>query len=53
MNQYVNDARGKIIWIDDGIDSLKPHILEEKGYEIMPSPNGRDGLENLKQTHLI
>ena len=50
MNQYVNDARGKIIWIDDEIDSLKPHILflEEKGYEITPSPNGRDGLEKLK-----
>ena len=50
MNQYVNDARGKIIWIDDEIDSLKPHILflEEKGYEITASPNGRDGLEKLK-----
>ena len=50
MNHKTNDNRGKIIWIDDEIDSLKPHILflEEKGYEITPSPNGRDGLEKLK-----
>ncbi len=38
--------RGKILWIDDEIDHLKPHILalEEKGYEIRTATNGSDGI---------
>ena len=29
-------TRGKILWVDDEIEHLKPHILflEEKGFEI-------------------
>ena len=36
--------RGKILWIDDEIDLLKPHILylEEKGYVVEKVTNGRD-----------
>ena len=38
--------RGKILWIDDEIDLLKPHILylEEKGYVVEKVTNGRDGI---------
>ena len=38
--------RGKILWIDDEIDHLKPHILalEEKGYDIRTATNGSDGI---------
>ena len=33
----MHNERGKILWIDDEIEHLKPHIifLEEKGYKII------------------
>ena len=39
--------RIKILWVDDEIEILKPHILflEQKGYEVDTSNNGDDGLE--------
>ena len=42
----MNENRGKILWIDDEIDHLKPHILflQEKGYKITTSSNGKDGI---------
>ena len=40
----MNKNRGNILWIDDEIDYLKPHIifLEEKGYSITKCNNGKD-----------
>ena len=40
-------TRGNILWIDDEIEHLKPHILflEEKGYKITQARNGYDALE--------
>jgi DNA-binding response OmpR family regulator len=37
----------KILWVDDEIEILKPHIifLEQKGYEVDTSNNGDEGLE--------
>ncbi len=37
----------KILWADDEIDLLKPHILflNEKGYDVEPVNNGDDALE--------
>ena len=37
----------KIIWIDDEVDLLKPHIvfLENKGYNITPVNNVNEALE--------
>ena len=42
----MHNNRGKILWIDDEIEHLKPHILflEEKGYKISISNNGQDGI---------
>jgi len=42
----------KILWVDDEIDLLKPHIifLEGKGYEVITSQSGREALEELEQT---
>ena len=42
----------KILWVDDEIDLLKPHIifLEQKGYEVLTSNNGDDALEMIKET---
>jgi len=41
----------KILWTDDEIESLKPHILflEEKGYEIDTCSNGNDTIDLVRQ----
>ena len=38
---------GLILWADDEIDLLKPHILflKQKGYEVVTVSNGRDALD--------
>lgn len=40
-----------ILWADDEIDLLKPHVLflEEKGYKVVPVQSGRDALDELEQ----
>ena len=39
-----------ILWADDEIDLLKPHILflKEKGYRVVPVQSGRDALDELE-----
>ena len=41
-----------ILWADDEIDLLKPHIifLRDKGYEVITVNNGDDALEQIKNT---
>jgi len=41
----------KILWADDEIDLLKPHILflEEKGYEVLSTQSGDDALDILDE----
>ena len=36
----------KILWTDDEIDLLKPHILflNDKGYEVITASNGDDAV---------
>jgi CheY-like chemotaxis protein len=43
--------RQRILWADDQIDLLKPHIifLQEKGYIVTGVPNGDDALALLEQ----
>lgn len=38
---------GRILWVDDEIDLLRPHIMfiESKGYEIVTATNGYDAME--------
>jgi DNA-binding response OmpR family regulator len=40
----------QILWADDEIDLLKPHImfLENKGYQVTTATNGRDALDLVK-----
>ncbi|MCR5445215.1 MAG: PglZ domain-containing protein [Bacteroidales bacterium] len=40
-----------ILWADDEIDLLRPHILylEEKGYDVIPVTSGRDALDELEE----
>ena len=53
----MKNSRGKILWVDDEIDHLKPHILflEDKGFNLTTVTNGRDAVEMVKcdQYHLI
>jgi CheY-like chemotaxis protein len=39
-----------ILWVDDEIDLLKPHMifLKEKGYDVMTANNGHDAIEIIK-----
>ena len=47
----MND-KGKILWADDEIDLLKPHLLflRNRGYEVVTANNGRDALEMATST---
>lgn len=42
----MENKRGKILWVDDEINHLKPHILflQEKGYSITTCSNGNDAI---------
>jgi len=46
----MSTTRGNIIWVDDEIDHLKPHIisLEDRGYIITPISNGWDAIQYVK-----
>ncbi|MFP4663527.1 MAG: PglZ domain-containing protein [Bacteroidales bacterium] len=41
----------QILWTDDEIDLLKPHIifLEHKGYQVDTATNGKDALDSVKK----
>ncbi len=47
----MNDFKKNILWIDDEIELLKPHImfLENRGYNITPVPNAEDGIILIKE----
>ena len=42
-----------ILWADDEIDLLKPHVLflEEKGYNVETTNNGAEAIDMIKQNH--
>ena len=44
----------KVLWADDQIDLLRPHILflEQKGYEIIQCQSGAETLEHLQDHHV-
>jgi len=46
----MNNSLPKILWIDDEIDLLRPHILllEEKGYDVAITTTGKEGLGLIK-----
>ncbi len=43
----------KILWVDDEIDMLKPHIifLEAKGYDMKTINNGNDALDMIRESN--
>ena len=44
----------KILWADDEIDLLRPHIifLNEKGYQVETANNGTDALDIISKNHV-
>ena len=44
-------SSGKILWVDDEIQLLKPHMLflEKKNYEVTPCTNGADAVEMVSE----
>src|SRR5210317_1471332 len=46
-------SKGSILWIDDEIEVLRPHIilLEKRGYDIDKATNGEDAIELVKKKH--
>ncbi len=53
----MTNSRGNILWVDDEIDHLKPHILflEDKGFNISLVTNGPDAIALVKDEtfHLV
>ncbi len=45
------EIKGKILWIDDEIELLKPHLLllQQKGFIVETATNGEDGVELAKK----
>lgn len=48
----MNDSKKKILWVDDEIELLRPHIifLEQRGYDITPVPNAEDAISLIHTT---
>lgn len=46
-------AQVRILWADDEIDLLKPHVLflEQKGYEVVTVNNGAEAVEHAEEQH--
>ena len=46
-------TKQRILWVDDEIELLKPHIifLEQKGYDVSPANNGVEAIDMLKDEH--
>ena len=44
--------RDRLLWVDDEISLLRPHILflEGKGYEVDTVTNGQDALDRCRAT---
>ena len=45
------DTRKRILWADDEIDMLRPHVLylEGKGYAVTPVASGEDAIERVRE----
>lgn len=47
----MSEIKRKILWVDDEIELLRPHIifLEERGYEITPLTNAEDAISLIQE----
>ncbi len=51
MSTIVETDQKRILWADDEIDLLRPHIifLTERGYDVEPVTNGDDAIQQVKK----
>ena len=49
----MQSAKHSILWVDDEIDVLEPHIcsLRSKRYSVTPVSNGVDAVAIIKESH--
>ncbi len=49
----MEQKKGRILWIDDEIELLRPHIilLEQRGYFVDTATNGEDAIELVRNKH--
>jgi CheY-like chemotaxis protein len=47
----MSNKKDRILWADDEIELLKPHILflQEKGYEVVPVISGQDAIDCVRE----
>ena len=47
--------KDRVLWADDEIDLLKPHILflQDKGYEVIPVISGQDAILSQRQWSIL
>jgi CheY-like chemotaxis protein len=48
----MDELKGKILWVDDEIDLLSPHItlLKERGYAVVTATNGEDAITLVRES---
>ena len=48
----MEEHKGQILWVDDEIELLRPHIqfLKEKGYDVSTATNGEDAVALVRST---
>lgn len=48
----MEEHKGKILWVDDEIELLRPHVrfLIEKGFDVETATNGEDAIAMVKET---
>jgi CheY-like chemotaxis protein len=48
----MEELKGKILWVDDEIDLLNPHIafLKERGYAVVTATNGEDAITLVRES---
>lgn len=48
----MEQSKKRILWIDDEIELLKPHIilLKQRGYDVETATNGEDAIELASNT---
>lgn len=49
----MDQSKGKILWVDDEIDLLRPHIrfLADKGYSVDTATNGEDAVDMVRRSN--
>jgi CheY-like chemotaxis protein len=49
----MSESKGNILWVDDEVDLLRPHILflQQRGYNVATVTNGEDALDWVKQAN--